>query len=411
MTVKNRTIAGICAIFIVFAATSLLLYKLSEQARKKAIIISRMDSYASMVEKVAVPDSLSKFIPSDIRITFTDSLGNVAYDSYGSHLASHADRPEIRAAILRGEGHSVRRSETSSLPYIYYARRTGDGRIVRVAQVFELDLQHIMRTDWALLAGIVAIALAALMGIYILVDKAQRRESDRAEQEKRRLKHEMTGNISHELKTPVAGIQGYLEILVRHPDCPEEKRKHYMERAFAQSMRLSDLIRDISLVTRMEEAPQQFPEEKIFLKASVDQVIEEMADQISEKGMSCRNQLPEGCEITANGQLVYAIFRNLTENSVKYAGRGTVITIEGTPAKGIIFRDNGIGVSEEEMEHIFDRFWRGNSTRSEVSGSGLGLSIVKNALLLHGGSIHAFTPEPCGLGFVIKGLHHAPSSD
>ena len=404
MTVKNRTIGGICAIFALFVAVSLLLYKVNEQTRKKAIIISRIDSYAGMVEKVAVPDSLSAFIPSDIRITITDSLGNVYYDSYDGNLASHADRPEIRDAQSKGEGISVRRSETSSLPYIYYARKTNDGRIVRVAQIFELDLKRLLRTDWPLLAGIFAIALAALMGIYILVDKAQRRESYKAEQEKRRLKHEMTGNISHELKTPVAGIQGYLEILVNHPDCPQEKRLQYTERALAQTMRLSDLIRDISLITKMEEVPQQFSKEKLFLKATVDQVIEEMSAQISEKGMECRNNIPEGCEITANSQLLYAIFRNLIENSVKYAGPDTLITIEGSPASGVIYMDNGVGVAAEEIEHIFDRFWRGNSTRSEISGSGLGLSIVRNALLHHGGSIHAFSPEPCGLGFIIEGL-------
>ena len=154
----------------------------------------------------------------------------------------------------------------------------------------------------------------------------------------------------------------------------------------------------------MEEAPQLFPKEKLFLKVAVDQVIEEMATQLSDKEMTCCNNLPEGCEITANSQLVYAIFRHLPENSVKYAGRGRSITIEGTPAGGVVFRDNGSGVDKEEIGHIFDRFWRGSASRSTVSGSGLGLSIVRNALLLHGGTIRAFIPEPNGLGFIIEGL-------
>ena len=402
MTVKNRTISRICVIFVLFVAISLQFYRVSEQSRKKDIILSRMESYVAMAENVQSPDNLVEFIPGDIRITFTDSLGNVTFDSYGNVSGSHADRPEIREAMEKGAGVSLRESETSSLPYIYYARRCADGRIVRVAQVFDLDLQHFMRTDWALLSGIVALAFAAMMGIYILVDKAHRHERELSEQEKRRLKHEMTGNISHELKTPVASIQGYLEILVTHKDCPEDKKQFFIERAYAQTIRLGDLIRDISLVTKMEEVPQLFPMERLFLKASLDQIIEEMSDKLASEEMKCRNLIPEGCEINANSQLVYAVFRNLIENSLKYAGKGSEITIEGNGDGEVTYVDNGAGIAEEDLPHIFERFWRNKASRSDSTGSGLGLSIVRNAVLLHGGSINAYVPQPHGLGFVIN---------
>ena len=310
---------------------SLLLYKGSEQSRKKAIILSRMEGYVEMVERIDHPDSLLPFLPADLRLTLIDSVGNVIFDSYDVNLSSHADRPEIREALEKGKGLSLRKSETSDLPYIYYARKTEGGGIIRVAQVFEADLQHFLQTDWPLLAGIIAIALAALLSIYILIDKHQSLEKALQEDEKRRLKHEMTGNISHELKTPVAGLQGYLEILVNHPDCPQDKRKLYTERAYMQSLRLSDLIRDISLVTKMEEAPSQFSCRKLYLKAVVDEIIDEMSDRLTEHKMSCLNNIPEGCEIEANSQLLYAIFRNLLENSVKYAGDGVEVRIEGTP--------------------------------------------------------------------------------
>ncbi|MCF0177357.1 MAG: HAMP domain-containing histidine kinase, partial [Bacteroidales bacterium] len=396
--IKIPTIGGICGIFIFFVAASLLLYKVSEQSRKKAIIISRMESYAAMVEQISEPAALTSFIPSDIRVTIIETNGEVIFDSYDNNLTNHAGRPEIIDAQAKGKGVSVRESETSSLPYIYFAKKGSDGRIIRVAQLFEVDLKNFLRTDWPLLASIFALALVAMMGIYIFIDKAKNREHERAEQEKRRLKHEMTGNISHELKTPVASIQGYLEILVNHPDCAPEKRKLYTDRAFAQSLRLSDLIRDIAIVTKMEEAPDMFPKEKLFLRAAVDQAIDEMSEEIAAHNMTCINNLAEGCEVNANGQLLHAIFRNLLENSIKYAGDGSVIVIDGTPASGVVYRDNGKGVAEADLPYIFDRFWRGSAARSNVSGSGLGLSIVRNAALLHGATIKAFTPEPHGLG-------------
>ena len=416
-TSRKKLIWGICLIFTLFVLVSLLLYKGSGQAQKKAVILSRMDSYVGMAERVIssdgnIPnggisylDTLSAFIPDDIRITVIDSVGNVSFDSFGSNLGNHSDRPEIVDAIAKGDGVSVRKSETSSLPYIYYAKKLPDGDIVRVAQVFELDLQHFLSTDWPLMAGICAIALAAFLCIYIMIDKAQRHERERSEEEKRRLKHQMTGNISHELKTPVAGIQGYLEILVNHPECPQEKRNEYTKRAFVQSLRLSELIRDISIVTKMEEVPQYFKKEKLFLKAVVDQVIDEMSTAMAEKDIRCMNNILEGFEVTANRELLYAIFRNLIENSVKYAGKGAEIIVEGSASTGVIYKDNGCGIADEDdFEHIFDRFWRGSVARSEVPGSGLGLSIVRNAVHLHGASIKAFKPEEGGLGFVIEGL-------
>ena len=251
---------------------------------------------------------------------------------------------------------------------------------------------------------IVELALAVLAAIlvWVIIDRIRTKARLRAEEDARKLKHDLTGNISHELKTPVSSIRGYLETLVNNPDLPEEKRRFFIERSYLQSLRLTEMISDISLITKMEEAPDQFSLESVNIKDSFEEVLEELSEKIKKHNLTVDNQLPP-VYISANYNLLYAIFRNLLENSIKYAGDGCRIRMSAkfdTDEVVFDYSDNGKGVPDEELSRIFTRFYRLNEDRGATSsGSGLGLSIVRNAVLFHKGTITAYRPHDGGLGF------------
>ncbi len=247
-----------------------------------------------------------------------------------------------------------------------------------------------------ILAGLVAVL------VWVIIDRTRTKARIRSEQEARKLKHDLTGNISHELKTPVSSIRGYLETLVNNPDLPEDKRRFFIERSYLQSLRLTEMISDISLITKMEEAPDQFSLEPVNIRDSFEEVTEELSGKIKAHNIKVENLLPP-VSICANYNLLYAIFRNLLENSIKYAGDGCRVKISvrlGADEDIFDYSDDGKGVPEEELSRIFTRFYRLNEDRGATSGgSGLGLSIVRNAVLFHKGSISAYRPHEGGLGF------------
>ena len=225
------------------------------------------------------------------------------------------------------------------------------------------------------------------------------------ETEQARLKKQLTQNIAHELKTPVSSIQGYLETIVNNPELPREKIDAFLMRSYAQSNRLTHLLSDISLLTRMEEAPNMTEKESVNLPMLAQSIINEVSLQLEEKQIEVQNLLPEDLYIKGNPSLLYSIFRNLTDNAIAYGGTGISITIrcfrQGEKFYYFSFADTGVGVSPEHLGRLFERFYRVDKGRSrKLGGTGLGLAIVKNAVLLHGGSIFAKNNPGGGLEFI-----------
>ena len=225
------------------------------------------------------------------------------------------------------------------------------------------------------------------------------------EQERnRQLKQEMTSNIAHELKTPVSSIRGYLEILLGDKPVEDEKRHYFLERCYSQTLRLSDLINDVSLINKLEEATDLFPKEKISVKSVADEALSELSLQCESKGISVDNKLPDSMAIVGNHSLIYSIFRNLLDNVVTYAGDNVSVGIECYKRDDdryyIHFFDTGKGVDNKYLPKLFDRFLRIDEGRSRRSGgTGLGLSIVKHAVLFHGGDIYVRNRDNGGLEF------------
>ena len=231
--------------------------------------------------------------------------------------------------------------------------------------------------------------------------------ADVTKQEKTRLlKQEMTNNIAHELRTPVTAIRGYIETLLTLDENDVERRRNFLERAYAQTIRLSELIQDITLLTKIEEAPDRFEWEEINIKHLLEELRSDLEERFKEKNDRFVIDVDDDVTVNGNRTLIYSIFRNLAENSLAYAGENIEIGVrcyaKTDDTLYFEFYDTGIGVDERHLGRIFERFYRISEGRTrKTGGSGLGLSIVKNAVLLHHGSIVAKNRPGGGLMFLI----------
>jgi two-component system OmpR family sensor kinase/two-component system phosphate regulon sensor histidine kinase PhoR len=232
--------------------------------------------------------------------------------------------------------------------------------------------------------------------------------SDITKSEKTRLlKQEMTNNIAHELRTPVTSIRGYLEtILTLNINKDNERVQNFLERAYAQTIQLSELIQDISMLTKIEEAADRFNIESVNLKSLLEDLHSDISEKLNEKNDEFIIDVEDDVVINGNKTLLYSIFRNLAENSIAYAGNNIKIIlrcyIDDNETYFFEFYDTGSGIEEKHLVRIFERFYRVNEGRTrDNGGSGLGLSIVKNAVLFHKGSILAKNRSEGGLCFLI----------
>lgn len=221
------------------------------------------------------------------------------------------------------------------------------------------------------------------------------------------LKRELTSNIAHELKTPVSSIKGYLETILNAPNLDAEKQKLFIERSYSQTLRLAELITDLSLLNKIEEAGKFFDREDLDVQELVENIFSDLHQNLEEKRISHLVKFPLKVVLHANRSLVYSVFRNLIDNAIAYAGEDITIGVncyrEDDTFYYFSLYDTGVGVSEEHHARIFERFYRVDSGRSrKMGGTGLGLSIVKNAITLHGGTISVKNRAEGGLEFLFS---------
>jgi signal transduction histidine kinase len=269
---------------------------------------------------------------------------------------------------------------------------------------------HLKQNDMKeslLVISIIAIVLLLVAIVLLFYNVKLYRSLTRSEMDKSRIKRQLTQNVAHEIKTPVASIHGYLETLVANPNLPEEKRRHFLERCLSQSERMTRLMAYMSTVSRLDEGRVTM-EEGVDLERIINDVIEDFKGKLDLAGISVKLAIPEYLFIRGDQGLLYSIFRNLVENTVLYASGADTLRIACLRREDIIefeFSDNGSGIPDKHLNRIFERFYRVDKgrTRGEgaAGGTGLGLSIVKNAVLAHGGTISA-SSGPSGAGLIVR---------
>ena len=258
-------------------------------------------------------------------------------------------------------------------------------------------------SDWHLLL----FSLVVMAGLAFLLHRYARRMDERISREQaakeNQMRRELTQNIAHELKTPVASILGYTDTILDNPQMDSETRQQFIERTNAQAHRLTALLQDISTLNRMDFAAHQLTMERTDVSAIVSDIVQETTIALEKRNMKLNNCLPQHIVIKGNPSLIYSIFRNLVDNAINYAGEGTTIEISAEQTDLCwTFRlsDNGVGIDPEHLPRIFERFYRIDKSRSRsIGGTGLGLAIVKNAVILHGGTITASNTANGGLMF------------
>lgn len=224
------------------------------------------------------------------------------------------------------------------------------------------------------------------------------------QEEESRMKRQLTQNVSHELKTPVSSIQGYLETILSNPDLSPDKRQFFLERCYSQSTRLTGLLRDISVLNRLDEASEMFDLTEVNITKLIAEIQKECSLDMEEKHITSEIILPGDPTVFGNNSLLYSIFRNLYDNAIAYAGENIRITVncykEDPKYYYFSFSDNGVGIPEEHINRIFERFYRVDKGRSrKIGGTGLGLSIVKNGVNFHKGQISAKSSPGKGVTF------------
>ncbi|WP_303741957.1 cell wall metabolism sensor histidine kinase WalK, partial [uncultured Muribaculum sp.] len=371
----------------------------------------------------------------NLRISLIDNAGNVIFDNNDSTpfpSGDHNSRPEVIEARKSGIGHSVSRySVSDNCSYFYSAMRGDDGIVIRSAAPYTHSLQEVLKADssilWIMIAFAIVLSLASyvashkislsirrlnlfaekaekgeriyndeafphdelgsiashIVRLYIQRDE-QHREALRQEKDKIRLKKQLTNNINHELKTPVASILVCLELLRDHPEMlSEEKKRELNDRIFANAQRLNSLLKDVAAITRMDEGEEMIEKAPVDLVELVNDVV---AEERLRTSMNITVDMPQ-LKINGNRQLLESIFRNLIDNAISYSG-GSEIVIKADNEGNFTVSDNGCGVPDEHLPHIFERFYRIDKGRSRAAGgTGLGLSIVRNAVGIHGSDI------------------------
>jgi signal transduction histidine kinase len=249
---------------------------------------------------------------------------------------------------------------------------------------------------------IIALFISMMLLIHLVVESYGKSVNQFRDQKYRQ---EITGNIAHELRTPVTSIRGYLETILETQLDPEKER-YFVKQAYNQTIALSELIRDMSLITKMEEAPNKFQLAPVCINDLLYELKNDLQLILQEKGIEMEWDIPDHLIIYGNQNLLYSIFRNLADNTIRYAGENIKIDIKCNIEKQFCyfsFSDNGVGIDEAHLERLFERFYRISEGRTRDSGgSGLGLSIVKNAILFHKGLIGAKNKEGGGLEFLFS---------
>lgn len=345
----------------------------------------------------------------ELRVTIITLSGAVIYDNVLliDSLDNHRERPEVVQALKNGSGYHIGRQSASDGREYFYSATKGERVVVRTAIPYSSSLDELLKADWNFLIVMISISVVMSVVAFFITRKLgkniERIKRYEAEQEKDILKRQLTNNINHELKTPVASIQVCLETLLSGISLTDEKRQELIERCYTNNERLRRLLNDVSLITRMEDGSALISKERIIVNDIINEIAEELEIMPKEERLNLHTDFDEQVVMEGNISLIGSIFRNLTENAIAYSeGRNIYISLleNNDEECRISFEDDGKGVQEEQLPRLFERFYRVDKGRSrQKGGTGLGLAIVKHAVQFHGGTIKVNNRTDGGLRF------------
>lgn len=409
------------------------------------LVYSTLIKDSAYLNPVSVEKQISlilPLIPQKMRITVLTPDAWVIFDNLSLKKTikeNHFDRPELIKAKKNGFGSELRYSNTLKAEYLYYAKQYPK-LYIRVALDYNTSVFPVIVNNNRYIVVILILLLSVLIVLVFVIRKINRPVTALREfinivhkgkgdlnninfpndelgevgeeivktflqlDQTKKYKQELTHNVAHELKTPVTGIRGYLETLIQQENLEEAQRRFFLERAYAQTLRLSSIINDISILNKIEESPDKFEIEPVNINKCIREIESDLSFKLEEKKILFVNKIDENLIINGSSFLIYSLFKNLIDNSIEHGGGQIEICIESTgkDSKFAHFRyfDTGKGVPEEHLERIFERFYRVEKSRSRKSGgSGLGLSIVKNAIHLQKGTVKVTNHPDGGLLF------------
>ena len=357
-------------------------------------------------------------VQQNTRVTVITPEGNVVYDTKDDELtlANHKNRIEVKAALLHGEGRDVRVSDTIKERSIYYALLLKDGNVLRVSRTVDNVLPMFIQVlPYITIIAVVMICFAIILArwqtsrlirpineldlneplkneIYEefkpLLERInkQNKEKDAAAQ----MRKEFSANVSHELKTPLTSISGYAEImksgLVKQEDMPK-----FSERIYDEASRLITLVEDIIKLSKLDEERVEIEKEDVDLYELAMDVCSRLSLPAERKGVQIK---VHGESVICHGvrPVLQEMIYNICANGIKYNKDGGKLDVwvgNTLSGKKVIVRDSGIGIPKEDLDRIFERFYRVDKSHSKQSGgTGLGLSIVKHGAMLHQAEVH-----------------------
>lgn len=382
------------------------------------IIQSELEQEAAYI-RTAIEISGEQYIQDmdevrkDTRVTWISADGEVLYDMMEGkeELDNHGMRKEIQEAQKTGTGRDIRISDTMRKEMLYYAVQLEDGTILRVAKSMDTVWNTALRVlPYMLFIGIGMAVLSWIFTRYQVIrlihpinmldlekplendvyeelsplleriDK-QNKEKDKIEQ----MRREFSGNVSHELKTPLTSISGYAEIMMSGLVRPEDMQG-FSRRIYDEASRMITLVDDIIKLSKLDEGSIELEKEDVDLYMLTREVVSRLSIQSGKRRVRVE---VVGEHVIYHGirQILEEMVYNLCENAIKYNKENGKVSIwVGDTLKGkkLIIQDTGIGIPKEHQERIFERFYRVDKSHSrETGGTGLGLSIVKHGALLH----------------------------
>lgn len=383
--------------------------------------------------------------PIDDKMIFPDNeLGDIGQEIIEIYQSLNKTKEELlseKAKLIRhlnllDEGISIFSKDmqviTSNNHFIQFINQISDSRVFTADEFFRIPdfkpifgfVSKFLRDSEADLSDVQPTYEITILknGRYFLVkcivfpDKSfEVSVNDVSKQTKRKvLKQQITENIAHELKTPVSSIKGFLETILEG-NTDKERTADYLRRAYSQSCRLADLINDISILTKIEEAASLYQVEEVDLSELVHDISGETQTLLEANDIRLDVKITPGLIINGNYGLLYSIFRNLFDNAIHYAGKGITIHVENYTQDQdfhyFSFYDTGAGAPEADLPRLFERFYRVDKGRDrKKGGTGLGLAIVKNAIQFHKGDVSVKNRNEGGLEFLFTLVRDIRSS-